>query len=293
MSDLLDVVRLLNGEHDISDIIERYVEAKDNLEASRRAGFEYFGIGSDEACPASLLFHRQSEINHGWMVPLTTEEIAALVHDLDYKRYPNASHIALDPQPPALDITLTDAIAARRSRNEFADAALTFEEVSRLLLTGTGVTSHKKVPPRRGAPSAGALYPIETYLIALDVESVPSGVYHYAVLDHELEHVSTWSSRDQLRPALPPGLYDETPAAVVVLSANLPRIQAKYVERGYRFAMFEAGHTVQNLALVTAALGLAGTPLGGFCDPPMNALLGIDGEREVALYAYLVGRPRP
>ena len=97
---------------------------------------------------------------------------------------------------------------------------------------------------------------------------------------------------EELWPALPPGWHDETPALAVVLIARLPRVQAKYGERGYRFVLQESGHIAQNLSLASAALGLAAACVGGFFDDAMNLLIGVDGEREVALYAILIGRDK-
>src|SRR5207245_963618 len=94
----------------------------------------------------------------------------------------------------------------------------------------------------------------------------------------------------ELRATLPPGLLGATPSVVVVLTSMLARVERKYLERGFRFALLEAGHIGQNLGLVATALGLASTCVGGFCDDEMNRLLGLDRDDEVSTYLFLVGR---
>ncbi len=73
--------------------------------------------------------------------------------------------------------------------------------------------------------------------------------------------------------------------------ARFARVQAKYGERGYRFALLESGHIAQNLLLLAGAAGLASLPAGGFFDDLLNLTLGIDGETEAATYAILAGVP--
>ena len=142
--------------------------------------------------------------------------------------------------------------------------------------------------PRRAAPSGGALYPLETYAVALNVTTLSPGIFHYRNLDHALERIGP-AALDDVRAFLPPKLLDDRPAVLLALSAVFARTQMKYLERGYRFALLEAGHIDQNLLLVATALGLSAVPVGGFWDEPFNEFLGLDPDEEAVVYSVLVG----
>ena len=78
-------------------------------------------------------------------------------------------------------------------------------------------------------------------------------------------------------------------AAVLLLLAVFGRTRFKYGLRGYRFALLEAGHVVQNVALTAVALDLAALPLGGFYDAQVDDLVGADGVEESVVYGVVVG----
>jgi SagB-type dehydrogenase family enzyme len=71
----------------------------------------------------------------------------------------------------------------------------------------------------------------------------------------------------------------------------LARLESKYGERSYRFALLEAGHIAQNLLLAATAEGVAALPVGGFVEDKLNALLGLNGRDEFAVYLILLGCP--
>jgi SagB-type dehydrogenase family enzyme len=184
---------------------------------------------------------------------------------------------------------LGDAIRARRSSHKFSDASIGMDDLGTLLAIGGGVTRNGAIP-RRAAPSAGALYPIEIYPWVFSVDGVPAALYHYATLEHALELVKPLNRRTELWPILDDGLQGSTPAVAFLLTARFPRVQAKYAERGYRFALMESGHIAQNLLLAAAGLALHALPAGGFFDAGANVLIGVDGEQEAVVYVIVVGR---
>ena len=118
---------------------------------------------------------------------------------------------------------------------------------------------HAEIRQRlRAHPSGGALYPIETYLVALAVEGLAAGVYHYHAPDNCLEPVSLGARPDQFGPLVLTATARLDAAALVVLSARWEQPIAKYGERSYRVMLLDAGHVAQNLLLVATALGLGG-----------------------------------
>lgn len=271
---------------EIADALER---VRLRLEAERRRSFAGFGIPSDCPWPAARLYHEHSAIGPGWAPTMTVEEAEALTERLDYKRYPDAVQVSLPTTRP-LSAGLEDAIRRRISERAFSPEPVALDAAATLLRLGSGVIEWTAVP-RRAAPSPGGLYPVETYPVALRVEGLDAGVYHYAPLDDVLELVSPLDGREAMQPFLPPDLYEASPALAIVLAVVFPRVQAKYLERGYRFALLEAGHIAQNVLLAATALGLHSVPLGGFWDDPFNRLMGFDGVNEAVVYAVLVGRP--
>ena len=189
------------------------------------------------------------------------------------------------PAPRALEITLSDALASRRSFHR-GSTAEPFQEadVGTLLGLSLGVRSDGKRP----YPSGGALYPVETYLVGRVIGSMPPGVFHYHPRAHALEVLwdldSSFSTTDLTT-------TNGTPvgSALIVFTALWRRSSAKYGNLSYLHAIMEAGHAAQNILLVSAALSLHARPLAGFDDMQIAGLLDLDTRAEQPLYAVLIG----
>ena len=207
------------------------------------------------------------------------------------KRYPDAPHLKLDPPPREGGLSLWEAIGRRRSVRDYKNIPLTRAELSQLIWAGQGVTKKISSYDLRAAPSAGALYPVETYLFVQNVEGVESGIYHYSVKEHELELLRQGDFRSALaEAALDQGFLAEA-AVVYAWTAVFGRSKWKYRERAYRYVYLDAGHIAQNVALAAVALGLGSCQVAALYDDEVNALLGVDGEEESILYLTSVGRP--
>jgi SagB-type dehydrogenase family enzyme len=209
-----------------------------------------------------------------------------------YKRYPGAKRLALPPPQTAGGTDLWDVLATRRSVRRFQSAPLTQAELSQLLWAAQGITRRAEGYGFRTAPSAGALYPVETYLVLHSVEGVESGVYHYAVETHELEQLRSGDYRLEVAgAALDQGMAAQG-KVVFVWTAVFARSKWKYRQRAYRYVYLDAGHIAANVALAAVALGLGSCQVGALYDDEANALLGIDGEEESTIYMTVVGRTR-
>lgn len=213
-----------------------------------------------------------------------------------HKRYPSARTVELprDLPPPAR--SFTEALLARRSRRDFSHAPLGLAAVAPLLIFGNGVTGAAQTHDGRtqyfrAAPSGGALYPVEVYLVALAVSDLPQGMYHYNPVANVLEAIRKCDCTERLQ-AITYTEEIDSAAAVIVLTGIALKNRIKYGERGYRFMLMEAGHIAQNVLLTASAYQLAAVPIGGFVDDELDALLGIDGMDEVSLYLIAVGQPR-
>ncbi|MHC4158130.1 MAG: SagB/ThcOx family dehydrogenase [Planctomycetota bacterium] len=205
-----------------------------------------------------------------------------------YKTYRGAKKIQL-PEPEYTGMALEEAIKNRRSVRNYSKEPLTMAQLSQLLFAAQGVTDKTFDKALRTAPSAGALYPFEVYIVVNNVQDVPRGIYHYAVLDHAIELVKAGDFRDEITNA---GLKQEMlgeAGATFVLSAIFDRVRTKYGERAYRYTYIEAGHISQNLYLQAVSLGLGSVCAGAFLDKDVNQLIDLDGIAEAAVYFHAVG----
>ena len=161
--------------------------------------------------------------------------------------------------------------------------------LSLFLHAAQGVTGKTYEQLLRTVPSAGALYPFEIYVIANNVQDVDKGIYHYDVPDHALELIKYGDFRKKITNA---GLKQEMlgdAGVTFVLAAVFDRTRHKYGERGYRYVYIEAGHISQNIYLQAVSLGLGSVAVGAFIDKEVNELIGIDGQKEAAIYLHAVG----
>ncbi|MDH3217572.1 MAG: SagB/ThcOx family dehydrogenase [Candidatus Krumholzibacteria bacterium] len=201
----------------------------------------------------------------------------------------NAKTIIALPAPRLeSEQSLESALGNRRSIREYAKTSLSLQEVSQLLWATQGITADDG---GRTAPSAGALYPLEIYLVAGRVASLDPGVYHYRTQDHGLVKRADGDKRAALaRAALKQDCVRDG-AAVVVFAAVYARTKKKYGDRGARYVHIEVGHAAQNTCLQATALGLGTVPVGAFDDNAVRKTLGLPSNERV-LYLVPVGKIR-
>ena len=205
-----------------------------------------------------------------------------------YKTYPGAKMIKL-PQPNFQGIPVEEAIKKRRSVRSYSKKALTLPQLSQLLFSAQGITGSVSGYALRAAPSAGALYPIEVYLVVNNVEALSRGIYHYNVQKHAVELLKEGDFRKEIINA---GLWQDTlgeAQVTFILSAVFERTQRKYKDRSLRYIYMEAGHISQNISLQAVSLGLGSVCVGAFYDEQVNRLIGLDGDTESAIYLQAVG----
>jgi SagB-type dehydrogenase family enzyme len=178
------------------------------------------------------------------------------------------------------------ALKNRRSVRDFADKPLKLEEVSQLLWAAQGITDPEGL---RAAPSAGALYPLESYLVAGNVDGLPAGAYRYRPKGHALVRVVEGDKRKELCDAALAQPSVCAAPAVLVFTAVYERTTAKYRKRGVRYVHMEAGHAAENVCLQAVSLGLGTVTVGAFDDDAVKKVLGIAG-KEQPLYLMPVGR---
>jgi SagB-type dehydrogenase family enzyme len=207
-----------------------------------------------------------------------------------FKEYPQAAtRLPIRPkqEPPAAD--LWEILARRRSLRQYQDRYLTQEELATLVWATQGVTLASRTYLLRTAPSAGALYPVETYLAVHKVEEMEPGIWHLNLPDFCLELLESLDSRQPLVQACLGQRFLGEAAVDFIWTGILNRAMWKYRERAIRYIFLDAGHICQNLMLAATALGLGCCPVGAFFDEEVESLVGVDGVEEVALYLASVG----
>jgi SagB-type dehydrogenase family enzyme len=168
--------------------------------------------------------------------------------------------IRLPPPKTKSAVSLEEAIAKRHSIRSFSNKDLTEEQISQLLWAAQGITSGESSHAFRAAPSAGALYPIDVYLVG------KNGLFRYLPQGHKIELLNEKDLRKNLSSAAL-GQLSVNDAAVDLVICGIPsRITGKYGERGIKYMYMEAGHIAQNIHLEATALGLGSVPVGAFND---------------------------
>jgi SagB-type dehydrogenase family enzyme len=237
------------------------------------------------------LYHESSKIGL-FDLPPSDEQVLAAIADL-WESLPYDTRPAIElPDPLPLPAPLDGVLERRASARRLEAEPQSLAALSTLLHYAYGVTHDRRSEgfprPFRAAPSAGALYPLELYLFCPAVTELEPALYHYDAVGHRL-HTLRPVARDEVASAVVQPELVNGSALVVFLTAVFERTTFKYRERGYRFALLEAGHVAQNLDLVATALGLGAVNLGGFFDRRVDALLGIDGVDHSTLYLTAIG----
>jgi len=198
------------------------------------------------------------------------------------------------PKPETLkpaSSLLENTIAGRRSIRRFSHAPVTLEELSWLLWCTQGVQKVIPTSTIRTVPSAGARHPLDTYLLLNREKGLTAGLYRYIALEHAIAPVRTDAKIGALLQDACLGQDMVTTAAMTFFwVADVYRSAWRYSERAWRYIFLDAGHVCQNLYLGATPLECGVCAVAAFDDEKLNALLGVDGENQFAVYAAVVGK---
>ncbi|HWC53530.1 MAG TPA: SagB/ThcOx family dehydrogenase [Chitinophagaceae bacterium] len=195
-------------------------------------------------------------------------------------------HVITLPEPVyKSETSVEEAMLKRRSVRDFKDEPLELTQIGQLLWAAQGITYTKL---RRTIPSAGALYPLEIYLVSGNVKSLDAGVYSYQPVDHTLTLIKKGDKRNQLSAA---ALMQEAPKkapATIVIAVDYHRTTTKYLKKGNRFVNMEVGHSAQNIYLQAVSLKLGVVCMGAFIKSLVKEILQLPKKQE-PLYLIPVG----
>lgn len=251
-----------------------------------------------EEPPLWELFHENTKQGR-YDMPLPAESVSQIMSNLaqalDYRGRPRFALPPLKELHP-LQASVGTTIRERESCRDFLPQAMSLTELASLLHYSCGANRDNEGTGYnrwfRNYPSGGALYPLEIYIHATHVDGLPTGIYHYHPVEHQLRCLKSENTTRQMLKAVVQADVVSNAALVVMMSAVFERSLFKYGDRGYRLVLLEAGHLAQNMNLVAQALGLGCLNIAGYYDREVDDLLGINGIDQSTIYMACAGAKR-
>jgi SagB-type dehydrogenase family enzyme len=176
-------------------------------------------------------------------------------------------------------MSLEKAITVRRSRRKFSPQLLTLEQIGQLTWSAQGQDAAGRY---RTAPSAGATYPLELFVLTAD------GLFHYLPAKHAIEKLADQDLRSALAAAAWGQEFIEAAPLTLLFAADFARTTNHYGKRGVRYVYMEAGHAAQNVHLQAESLGLGSVAVGAFDDSAVSDVLSLPENLE-PVYMVSVG----
>lgn len=199
------------------------------------------------------------------------------------------------------ETSLEQTLKNRRSIRSYKKDPLLKSDIAQIMWAAQGITKKIENPPNiwpdkydwrcgfRTAPSAGALYPLEIYVVACNVKDLPAGVYKYIAQDHSLIQMIKGDKRDELSDAAYKQKCIRKGAAVVVIVGVYERTSIKYGDRAKQYVHIEVGHVGQNIFLQSVSLGIGTVMVGAFKDKEVQKVLNLP-ENEIPFAIIPLGR---
>lgn len=198
--------------------------------------------------------------------------------------------IPLPPPEISAGPGIWEVLRKRRSTRDYRQDPLNLKELANLLWATQGVTVKAPAPWFRTAPSAGALHPIDSYLIVNQTRGLAPGIYRLKVEDFTLELIKTGDFSARIAEAALDQDIARNAAVVFVWVAVIQRSRQKYRQRAYRYIYLDSGHLAQNLYLAATAMDLGCCAIAAFFDEEVNQIVGVDGTEETTVYLATIGK---
>jgi SagB-type dehydrogenase family enzyme len=200
-----------------------------------------------------------------------------------------AKIVRLSPSLPQSGPDFWTVLKNRRSIRDYLPVPLPLQDLANLLWATQGITGDSSSPWYRTAPSAGALHPIDTYLVIHQVKDLDPGIYSLRLPEFSLKMEKSGDFSQQIAHAALDQEMARSAAVVFVWVAVIARSRQKYRQRAYRYIYLDCGHIGQNLYLAATAMGLGCCGIAAFFDEEVNSLVGVEGREKTAIYLATVG----
>lgn len=199
------------------------------------------------------------------------------------KSYPRMPQIKLIENP---NKSFSKLLAKRRSVRKFAAGyKIELKTISKILSNIKNGSQTKY--PERAFPSAGALYPSNTYCVITNGLDLENGLYFY---NHNINSLECLLRKD-LRQEMSKSIADKTisnPSVIFILTNSYYKSCLKYGARGFLYSLMEIGALAQTLNLACIENGLDCVWLGGFADHLVKNILDINDDLEIEIPVLLI-----
>lgn len=230
-------------------------------------------------------FNELTKYHRNYMAP----HVADKEREAQYKEYRDVKQYVL-PSPNTKNMTPAfEAIIHRRSVREYTAEELKPHHLSKILWASQGITARVKGTELRTVGSAGALHPIETYVVINNVADMHQGLYHYNVRAHALDLLIADQFQIGLVNACLGQEFIGQAPVVFIWTGLFNRVNWRFAQRGYRYVYQECGHIVQNAIIACQAMEVGSCEIGAFYDDEINMLLGLEGSEETVLSLLTAG----
>ncbi len=179
--------------------------------------------------------------------------------------------------------TLEKSIYNRCSVRSFSGKPVKLNTLSKIIWSAQGMTNE---PKRRTTPSAGAIYPLELFIISRNITDLENGIYHYLPEDHALDPQKEGRFTESLARACFHQTFIQDAAFAIIIAGDFEKTKQKYSERGERYVFMEAGHACQNMSLIATNLLLATVVIGAFNDKELRDLLNLGDWYPIAVMPF-------
>ena len=188
------------------------------------------------------------------------------------------------PTMPALEAITLPA----DGRNELDLATLT-----RILFCANGLTRQRKIGGEdyhfRAAASAGALYPIETYIAATKIDGMEDGLYHFSPADLKVQGLRRGDWREVIARAAGESSFHRESERDSPHERGLLAQRMEISRRAYRYCFWDSGTILANLLAAAAAEGIRAEVITAFVDADIETLIGVDCASEGAMCLVALG----
>jgi len=215
-----------------------------------------------------------------------------LIQSQPVENFQSVEEVIVLPAPETTgNVSVEEAINKRRSIRNFQEKPLTLKELAQLLWAAQGITDKKK--GLRTVPSAGAIYPLEIYVVVGDngVKGLNSGFYHFNPIKNELDYLINGDMRLNLSNTAYGQESIKKAPVTIIITGVYSRTQNRYGDRGIQYVNMEAGHSGQNLYLQAEALELGTVVIGSFSNEDVQTVLKLP-DSHTPLYLIPVGHPK-